>query len=68
MPPWRFQAANVGGALLWAGTLLAPGALGLEPLLGWLRRTRNLSPERGQRGGFPCTVKPASRASRERLR
>jgi membrane protein DedA with SNARE-associated domain len=30
MPFWRFQAANVGSAFLWAGVLLAPGSL-----FGW---------------------------------
>jgi membrane protein DedA with SNARE-associated domain len=31
-----FQLANGGGALLWAGSLLLPGAVGLETIASWL--------------------------------
>jgi membrane protein DedA with SNARE-associated domain len=38
MPLVRFQVANVAGAFLWAGVLLAPGALGFDLVLKWLGR------------------------------
>lgn len=36
MPILRFQAANVASAFVWAGAMLAPGALGVQVLQRWL--------------------------------